>query len=393
MSIIYKEASLMETTYMDNAATTFPKPESVYRAVDHFNRYLGGNPGRGSNKKTLKAGSVLLECRDALAELFNIRDSSCLAFAFNVTEALNIGLKGLLNSGDHVITTSMEHNSVARPLFVLQGRGIEWTAVRCAEDGSLDPEEIRKAIRTNTRLICILHASNLTGTIMPVAEVGKLARENNILFMVDSAQTAGVLALDVEEQNIDILCFTGHKGLLGPQGTGGIYVRPGVEIRPLKQGGTGSLSEFLEHPEFLPDLLESGTPNTPGITGLLAGAEFIKKTGIENIRKHEQRLTGYLLEGLKEIRGLIIHGPADADRQTAVVPFNIDGMDCGEISMNLDYEFGIVTRSGLHCAPLAHRTIGSFERGACRLSPGYFNTEDDIRKVIEAVHTIAKRSG
>jgi cysteine desulfurase family protein len=275
----------------------------------------------------------------------------------------------------------------------LQGRGIEWTAVRCAEDGSLDPEEIRKAIRTNTRLICILHASNLTGTIMPVAEVGKLARENNILFMVDSAQTAGVLALDVEEQNIDILCFTGHKGLLGPQGTGGIYVRPGVEIRPLKQGGTGSLSEFLEHPEFLPDLLESGTPNTPGITGLLAGAEFIKKTGIENIRKHEQRLTGYLLEGLKEIRGLIIHGPADADRQTAVVPFNIDGMDCGEISMNLDYEFGIVTRSGLHCAPLAHRTIGSFERGACRLSPGYFNTEDDIRKVIEAVHTIAKRSG
>ncbi len=393
MSIIYKEASLMETTYMDNAATTFPKPESVYRAVDHFNRYLGGNPGRGSNKKTLKAGSVLLECRDALAELFNIRDSSRLAFAFNVTEALNIGLKGLLNSGDHVITTSMEHNSVARPLFVLQGRGIEWTAVRCAEDGSLDPEEIRKAIRTNTRLICILHASNLTGTIMPVAEVGKLARENDILFMVDSAQTAGVLALDVEEQNIDILCFTGHKGLLGPQGTGGIYVRPGVEIRPLKQGGTGSLSEFLEHPEFLPDLLESGTPNTPGITGLLAGAEFIKKTGIENIRKHEQRLTGYLLEGLKEIRGLIIHGPADADRQTAVVPFNIDGMDCGEISMNLDYEFGIVTRSGLHCAPLAHRTIGSFERGACRLSPGYFNTEDDIRKVIEAVHTIAKRSG
>ncbi len=393
MSIIYKEASLMETTYMDNAATTFPKPESVYRAVDHFNRYLGGNPGRGSNKKTLKAGSVLLECRDALAELFNIRDSSCLAFAYNVTEALNIGLKGLLNSGDHVITTSMEHNSVARPLFVLQGRGIEWTAVRCAEDGSLDPEEIRKAIRTNTRLICILHASNLTGTIMPVAEVGKLARENNILFMVDSAQTAGVLALDVEEQNIDILCFTGHKGLLGPQGTGGIYVRPGVEIRPLKQGGTGSLSEFLEHPEFLPDLLESGTPNTPGITGLLAGAEFIKKTGIENIRKHEQRLTGYLLEGLKEIRGLIIHGPADADRQTAVVPFNIDGMDCGEISMNLDYEFGIVTRSGLHCAPLAHRTIGSLERGACRLSPGYFNTEDDIRKVIEAVHTIAKRSG
>lgn len=383
----------METIYMDNAATTYPKPESVYKAVDHFNRYLGGNPGRGSNKKTLKAGSVILDARDILAELFNIKDSSQLAFTSNVTEALNMGLKGILNTGDHVITTSMEHNSVARPIFALQAKGIEWTAVRCSEDGSLDPEEIRKAIRPNTRLICILHASNLTGTIMPIAEVGKIARENEIIFMVDSAQTAGVLPLDVEKQNIDILCFTGHKGLLGPQGTGGIYVRPGIEIRPLKEGGTGSLSEFLEHPEFLPDLLESGTPNTPGITGLLAGGEFIKATGIDKIRKHEQRLTGLLLEGLKEIKGLVIHGPADADRQTAVVPFNIDGMDCGEISMSLDYEFGIVTRSGLHCAPLAHRTIGSFERGACRLSPGYFNTEDDIRKVIEAVHTIAKKMG
>lgn len=382
----------MKTIYMDNAATTYPKPESVYMDVDYFNRHLGGNPGRGSNKKTLKAGSVLLECRDTLAELFNIRDSSCLAFTSNVTEALNIGLKGLLNRGDHVITTSMEHNSVARPLFVLQGRGVEWTAVKCSDDGSLDPEEIRKAIRPNTRLICILHASNLTGTIMPLVEVGKIARENGILFMVDSAQTAGVLTLDVERQNIDILCFTGHKGLLGLQGTGGIYVRPGVEIRPLKEGGTGSLSEFLEHPEFLPDLLESGTPNTPGITGLLAGVEFIKKTGIDNIRKHEQRLTGLLLKGLKEIRGVLIHGSADTERQTAVVPFNINSMDCGEVSMTLDYEFGIITRSGLHCAPLAHRTIGSFERGACRVSPGYFNTEDDIRKVIEAVYAIAQRS-
>jgi selenocysteine lyase/cysteine desulfurase len=220
----------MDTIYMDNAATSYPKPECVYTAVDDFNRHMGGNPGRGSSQRTLRAGAVLLEAREALAELFNVKDSSRIAFTLNITQALNLGLKGLLKPGDHVITTSMEHNAVARPLFVMQSQGIEWTRVQCAGDGSLDPHEVGKAIRPNTRLICMLHASNLCGTIMPVTEIGRIAQQNNILFMVDSAQTAGVLDIDVVRDNIDILAFTGHKSLLGPQGTGGIYLHPRILI-------------------------------------------------------------------------------------------------------------------------------------------------------------------
>lgn len=379
----------MQMIYMDNAATTFPKPEKVYQAVDYFNRFMGGNPGRGSNKATLQAGSVLLDCRDALADLFNINESAQIAFTLNITDAVNTALKGLLNPGDHVITTSMEHNAVARPLYVMSQQGIEWTAVPCAADGTLDPEEVRKAIRPNTRLICILHASNLTGTIMPAAAVGKIARENGILFMLDSAQSAGVLPIDVEEMGIDILAFTGHKGLLGPQGTGGLYIRPDLEIRPLKEGGTGSFSEYLEHPRMMPDLLESGTQNTPGIAGLLAGVQTIKEIGIEKIRKHERELTDLLISGLKALPGVKVYGPGSSALQTAVVSFNISEMDCGELSLNLDYQYGIITRSGLHCAPLAHKTLGSFERGSCRLSPGYFNTVEDIEHVIQAVHELS----
>ncbi len=380
----------MRTIYMDNAATTFPKPEQVYQAVDYFNRHMGGNPGRGSNKATLQAGSILLDCRDALADLFNIADSSHIAFTINITEAINTALKGILNPGDHVISSAMEHNAVARPLYLMnQQNGIEWTAVPCAGDGTMDPEDVRKAIRPNTRMICILHASNLTGTLMPVEEVGKIARQHELLFVLDTAQTAGVMPIDVEKQAIDILAFTGHKGLLGPQGTGGIYLRPGLSIRPLKQGGTGSLSEYLEHPFFMPDMLESGTQNTPGIAGLLAGVNFVKEKGIDRIRRHEQELCASLLSGLKEIPGVIVYGPAESSQRTAVVAFNIDEIDCGELSIQLDHKYGVVTRSGLHCTPLAHRTIGTFESGSCRLSPGYFNSGEDIEKVIQAVHEIS----
>ncbi|WP_073093474.1 aminotransferase class V-fold PLP-dependent enzyme [Thermosyntropha lipolytica] len=377
--------------YMDNAATTYPKPDSVYQAVDYFNRFLGANPGRGSNQQTLKAGSVLLEAREKLASLFNIGESSRIAFTLNITDALNIGLKGILRPGDHIITTSMEHNAVARPVFSLTKQGVEWTAVNCHPDGTLDPEDIGKAVKPNTKMICMLHASNLTGTIMPIAEVGKIAREHGIIFMIDTAQTAGVLPIDVEAHNIDILTFTGHKGLLGPQGTGGIYVRPGIDIKPLREGGTGSLSEYLEQPEVMPDLLESGTPNTPGIAGLLAGVQFIMDTGLDNIRKHEQKLMDMLITGLKEVPGIEMYGPLDVEKQTAVLAFNIEDMDCGDVALSLDYEYGIITRSGMHCAPLAHKTIGTLEKGACRLSPGYFTTEEEIEKVIKAIYEIAKR--
>jgi len=377
---------------MDNAATSFPKPESVYQAVDYFNRYLGGNPGRGSHHATLKAGSILLETREALARLFNIDNSDQIAFTANITDSINIALKGFLKPGDHVISTSMEHNAVARPLNALSKRGVEWTAVPCAPDGSLDPEEIRKAIKPNSRMVCILHASNLTGTIMPIAQVGKICRDNGLIFLVDSAQSAGVLPINVIEQNIDMLAFTGHKGLLGLQGVGGLYVSPQVKLSILKEGGTGSFSESLEHPEFMPDRLESGTPNTPGIVGLLAGINFIFETGIMKIRRHEQELTEILINGLKEIKGVKLYGPCDSKRQTAVIAFNIDGVDCGQVSMQLDYEYGIVTRSGLHCAPLAHQVIGTLKQGSCRLSPGYFTTREEIETVIKSIHTIARRT-
>jgi len=375
----------MKTIYLDNAATTFPKPESVYTAIDHFNRYMGGNPGRGSHQATLSAGSVVMEGREALASLFNVDDSLRISFTANITEAINLALKGILLPGDHVITSSMEHNSVARPLHVLSGWGVEWTRVACSADGSLDPEDIRKAIQPNTRLICLLHASNVIGTIMPIKEVGAIARENGIIFMVDSAQTAGILPLDVVEQNIDILTFTGHKALFGPQGTGGLYVRPGLIIKPLKEGGTGSLSENLVHPDFMPDRFESGTLNTPGIAGLGAGVRFIQETGIDNIRQHEIKLGQILLEGLRDLPGVSVYGPADPHHRVAVVAFNIQDRDCGDVSMNLDHRFGIIARSGLHCAPLAHQTIGSFELGACRLSPGYFNTLEDVELALRAI--------
>lgn len=376
---------------MDNAATSYPKPETVYRAVDHFLRNMGGNPGRGSNQESLKAGSIVLDARDALADLFTIVDSSQIAFTLNITEALNISLRGLLKSGDHVISTSMEHNSLARPLHQLEKEGIEWSQVRCASDGSLDPEDIRKAIKANTKVISVLHASNLTGTILPIAEIGKIANDNGIIFILDSAQSAGVLPINVEQDNIDILTFTGHKSLFGPQGTGGLYIKAGIDLQPWKLGGTGSYSESLEHPDFMPDLLESGTLNTPGIAGLLAGVEFIQETGLENIRKHEMKMTEMLTNGLSSIAGLEIYGPKNLKEKTAVLAMNIKGVDCGELSMALDYEYKIITRSGLHCAPLAHQTIGTYERGACRFSPGYFTSEEEIEKVIKAIYEISKR--
>lgn len=376
--------------YMDNAATSFPKPEAVYQAIDHFNRNLGGSPGRGSHQSTLKAGAILLECRELLASLFNIDDAAQIAFTANITDAINIGLKGVLKPGDHIITSSMEHNAVARPLHALTRYGVEWTRIPCAPDGSLDPADIEPAIKANTRMICMLHASNLTGTILPIADVGRIASRNGLIFMVDSAQSAGLLPIDIEEYHIDILTFTGHKSLLGPQGTGGIYVDPRVELRLLKEGGTGSSSEFLDQPTTMPDRLESGTPNTPGIAGLAAGVDFILKTGLDVIRRHEQEMTDILIRELRRIPGLTIYGPADSRLQTAIISFNIDGIDCGEVSLRLDQEYGIITRSGMHCAPLAHQTIGTFKQGACRISPGFFNTFDEVEKVVKALRHIAR---
>ncbi|NLG32904.1 MAG: aminotransferase class V-fold PLP-dependent enzyme [Syntrophomonadaceae bacterium] len=376
--------------YMDNAATSFPKPEAVYRAIDHFNRNLGGNPGRGASQKSLKAGCIVVEARDRLASLFNISDSSRIAFMANITEALNTALQGVLKPGDHVITTSMEHNSVARPLFALQHQGVEWTAVNCMPDGSLDPYEISRAIRPNTRAVCMLHASNVTGTLMPIKEVGEIAQRNQIIFIVDSAQTAGSVPIDIKENHIDILTFTGHKSLFGPQGTGGIYIRPGIRLNPLKFGGTGSISESLKQPDFMPDCLESGTLNTPGIAGLLAGVNYIMDTGLDKIESHAEKIGRMLIEGLLEIPGIILYGDIGAKKRMPLVSFNIKRYDCGQVSMSLEHDYGIITRSGLHCAPLAHKTLGTLETGTCRLSCGLFNNEKEVKLVLQALNNMTR---
>jgi cysteine desulfurase family protein len=313
-----------------------------------------------------------------------------IVFTYNCTESLNIGIKGLLKPGDHVITTSMEHNSVLRPIKHLESIGVENTIVRCQRDGQIDPNEIKKAIRKNTRLIVTTHVSNLTGTIMPVKDIGSLAREHGIPYLLDAAQSAGVYQINVEELGVDMLSFPGHKGLLGPQGTGGLYIREGLKIGQFIQGGTGSASYSLSQPEEMPDKFESGTPNAPGIIGLGKGIQYINRRGMDNIRHHEEDLTRYFIEEAVRIDGIKLYGPLDASRQGAVVTLNIRDLDSSEISFVLNEEFGIYVRPGLHCAPLAHETIGTMEQGAVRFSFGPFNVLEELEYAINALHRISK---
>ncbi|WP_069650888.1 aminotransferase class V-fold PLP-dependent enzyme [Caloranaerobacter ferrireducens] len=376
--------------YLDNAATTFPKPEEVYQAMLESMKEFGANPGRSGHKLALKAGRAIYETRELLSKLFNIENPMNIIFTSNATEGLNLGIKGILKSGDHVITTSMEHNSVLRPLKALENIGVETTIIQCDKTGMIDIKDIEKNIRQNTKMIITTHASNVTGTLFPIDEISKIAHKNGLLYMVDAAQTAGVYDIDVKNMNIDILVFPGHKSLLGPQGTGGIYIREGIDVMQMKEGGTGSRSESLIQPEMLPDKFESGTPNTPGIVGLGAGIKFILKTGIDNIRKHEEELTEYFIEELKEIDKVKIYGPCDVKKQAPVVSINLGEEDSSEVSYILDRVFNIAVRPGLHCAPLAHKTIGTFEQGVVRFSIGYFNTHEDIEEAIKAIREIAK---
>ncbi len=382
--------------YFDNAATSWPKPEAVYKAMDHCMRQIGANPGRSGHKLSVEAERVILNARDALAELLAVSDSSRIIFAFNATDALNLGIKCILRPGDHVITTSFEHNSVIRPLRHLERSGrIELTVVGCTPEGFLEAKDIEREIRPATRLVAITHASNVTGTLMPVAEVGDiLEKYDQVFYLIDAAQTIGIIPMTADELKADMIAFPGHKGLLGPQGTGGLYLREGLEeIMPsLKEGGTGSLSEKEYHPDFLPDKYESGTKNTPGLAGLGAAMEFLEQTGIEKIHRHEQNLTGRLLAGLEGIEKVNIYGPKDPGRQMAVVSINIDGLLSNEVGFMLDQEYEIMTRVGLHCAPLAHRTIGTAPSGTVRLSMGCFNTPDEVDYVCRAVREIAKKS-
>jgi len=376
--------------YLDNAATTWPKPHSVIDAVVKTMEEVGANPGRGGHHMAIEAGRIIYETRDLLAKLFNIKNPSRIVLTKNATEALNIGIQGLLKPGDHVITSSMEHNSVSRPLKHLADSGIEVSKVACNKQGELILENLVKAIRPNTKLIVITHASNVTGTLMPITEVGSIAREHGVYFMVDASQTAGVFPIDVEAMNIDLLAFPGHKSLLGPQGTGGLFIRENIVLKPLLTGGTGGQSELERQPETMPDAFESGTLNTPGFAGLGAGIRFILEEGIDKIREHEARLANILLEGLREIPGITIYGPNDLRKQAAVISINIAGIEAAEFGFVLDNTYGIVARAGLHCAPDAHRVLDTLSAGGTlRFSIGYFNTEDEVKQVIQAVQEIA----
>ncbi len=376
--------------YFDNAATTYPKPESVYAAVNKCMREYCANPGRSGHRLSMEAGRAILEARELLAELFGAKKSENIIFGSNATDGLNTALKGIAKQGDHIITTSMEHNSVLRPLKQLESIGVETTIIKCSESGELNLTELEANIKRNTTAIVTCHASNVTGTIMPIKEIGEIAKKYKLLYIIDAAQTAGVYKINVLDINVDVLIFTGHKGLMGPQGVGGFYIKEGVALRQMKEGGTGSMSESLFQPEILPDKYESGTPNTPGLAGLAAGLRFIKEVGIDKIKGHEEELTNYFLNQLSKIDDVIIYGPGDIKKQAPVVSLNIKRKTSSEVSFILDNQFDIATRPGLHCAPLAHQTIGTKEKGAIRFSFGYFNTIDEIDKAVEALKYIAK---
>lgn len=377
--------------YLDNGATSFPKPPGMIAVMERCMAIYCGNPGRSGHDMSMRTGEEVYKARRALAKLFGIVEPERILFTKNATEALNQGIRGVLTQGDHVITTAMEHNSVLRPLKELESEGIAHTIIGCGRDGMVSPAAVEEAIRPNTKLIVCTHASNVTGTIMPVTEIGALAQEHGILFLVDGAQSAGSVPIDVARMNIDLLAVPGHKGLLGPLGTGMLYVREGLTPKPLLFGGTGTESKKRKQPCEFPEGYEAGTINAPGIIGLSHGAEFVWKTGVDRIGKYEEELTRPLDESLRAMNGVTVYGPEDCSRKTAIVTFNVDGKGCEQVAQELNNHFGIAVRAGFHCAGLAHKSIGTWEEGAVRMSPGPFNTKKEIAKVIDAVYKISLR--
>ncbi len=382
--------------YLDNAATSWPKPIAVSQAMVHFMTELGANPGRSGHRMAVQAARVVFETRERVAQLFNVDDPLKVVFGANVTEALNLALCGYLRPGDHVITTSMEHNSMMRPLRALEQIGLELTVVKCSPEGFLQPADVAAAIRPNTVMLAINHASNVAGTILPITDLGKIARQRELLLLVDAAQTAGAHPIDMQADMIDLLAFTGHKSLFGPMGTGGLVVGERVDLDrfvPLKRGGTGSRSELEEHPGFLPDLGESGTPNGVGIAGLQAGIQWVLQQGVGNIRAHEMSLTQTLLDGLLDIPGVTLYGGAQAAFQTSTISFNIADLPPSDVGLRLDEEFGILCRVGLHCAPVAHKTLGTFPTGTVRFGLGAMNTHEDVSAAVAAVQHLSQKNG
>jgi cysteine desulfurase family protein len=375
--------------YLDNAATSFPKPESVYQALDRFARHDLANPGRAGHKMALAAERALDDCRHRLNQLFHGESPERFIFTLNCTDALNMAFKGVLSDGAHVITTDLEHNSVSRPLRQMElDSKITLTRVKCDSGGTIDPEAIRQAITSKTRLIALTHASNVLGTVQLIAEVGRIARERNVLFLVDAAQTAGAIPIDVQALNIDLLAFPGHKSLLGPTGTGALYVGPRAKVGVWREGGTGGDSSSETQPKEFPYFLEGGTPNVLGVAGLAAGIQYVVDKGIDKIREHEVKLTERLWRRLDEIAGIQVFGHRDAAKRVGTLSFRSETLPAAELGGILDQAFDIAIRPGLHCAPYIHRSLGTFPEGTVRVSPGAFSTEADIDQLAQALAEI-----
>ena len=384
----------MDYIYLDNASTSFPKAPTVATAMSDYITNRGININRGSYALAYDVEDIIYTTRQRLHTLFNGHDPSHVIFTQNVTMSLNMVIKGLLKAGDHVLVSSMEHNAVMRPLTQLLDKGITFDIIPCDKTGSIQLESMDSLIRPNTVALIINHASNVCGTIQPLESIGPICKAHNLQFIVDAAQTAGVIPIDVKACHIDALCFTGHKGLLGPQGIGGIILTKEMaqNLTPLIAGGTGSFSHLETMPTHMPDAFESGTLNLPGIMGLNEGLSFIESQGMENIHNHELTLTQAFLEGLQEIEHINILGKQNLHDRTAVVSITIDGMDAASIAYELESTYHIMTRVGLHCAPRAHQTLGTYPEGTIRFSFGYANTLKDVEDALSALHTIVKSS-
>jgi len=379
--------------YLDNAATSWPKPPEVLKAMTEVLERAGGNPGRSGHQLSIAAARVIYDTREEIACFFGISDPLRVIFTGNATHAINLALKGMLKPSDHVVTSSMEHNAVMRPLRSLEKQGVRLSMVPCASDGSLNVRDLEKAINSTTRLVVLAHASNVVGTLLPITEIASIAHQVGALLLVDAAQTAGAIPIDMQAMGIDLLAFTGHKELQGPPGIGGLVIGDGIDvsqIKPLIYGGTGSRSESEEQPDDLPDKFESGTANLAGIAGLGAGLKWITDRGISEIRDHMKKLSQTLIDGLSTLPKVKIYGTLDPECSVAIVSFTVAGKRVSEIGLRLDEEQGVLTRVGLHCAPAAHKTIGSFPEGTVRLAPGVFTTVSDIQEAIQATSKVVQ---
>lgn len=378
--------------YLDNGSTTFPKPDEVYDYMDQFYRNFGVNPGRSGYDLCMEAGEIVEETRRLLAQFFNGKNPDRLCFSYNSTDALNLAIFGMLKQGDHAITTTLEHNSVLRPLYHLwKFNGVEVDYIGIDKNGFVDPDDFPKKFKKNTRLVAVNHASNVLGTIQPIREIGRYCRDAEIPFVIDSSQSAGKIPVDIQESNVDVVTFTGHKSLLGPTGIGGLYVRNGVDIRHTRAGGTGIRSAARMHLEEYPYRLEYGTLNTVGVAGLYAGLKWVLKKGLDELHKHEMDLTRKLRDGLREVEGVVLYCQENLEDHISIIPFNITGSKALDTGVRLDSDYNIACRAGLHCAPLVHQQINTADsHGAVRFSVGPFNTEEHIEKAVAAVKEIAE---